>query len=98
MILYICTKIDALFCAVFRYYILLKHRKTLAVCMLCGCTLGKTVIIVTHHMGIAQHCERIHEIADGKLVKYIKKTALTCICQHGFLRELSASDAEYFFV
>lgn len=69
LILYICTKIDTLFCAVFRYYILLKHRKTLAVCMLCGCTRRKTVIIVTHDMGIAQQCERIIEIADGKLVK-----------------------------
>ena len=29
---------------------------------------GKTVIIVTHDMGIAQQCERIIEIADGKLV------------------------------
>ena len=28
---------------------------------------GKTVIIVTHDMGIAQQCERIIEIADGKL-------------------------------
>ena len=29
---------------------------------------GKTVIIVTHDMGIAQQCERIIEITDGKLV------------------------------
>ncbi len=29
---------------------------------------GKTVIIVTHDIGIAQQCERIIEIADGKLV------------------------------
>lgn len=29
---------------------------------------GKTVIIVTHDMGIAQQCERMIEIADGKLV------------------------------
>lgn len=28
---------------------------------------GKTVIIVTHDMGIAQQCERIIEITDGKL-------------------------------
>ena len=28
---------------------------------------GKTVIIVTHDMGIAQQCERIIDIADGKL-------------------------------
>lgn len=29
---------------------------------------GKTVIIVTHDMGIAQQCERIIEIADGKIL------------------------------
>ena len=45
LILYICTKIDTLFCAVFLYYILLKRRKTLAVCMLCGCTRGKAVLM-----------------------------------------------------
>lgn len=28
---------------------------------------GKTVIIVTHDMGIAKQCERIIEIADGQL-------------------------------
>ena len=29
---------------------------------------GKTVIIVTHDMGIAEQCERIIEIADGNIV------------------------------
>jgi len=29
---------------------------------------GKTVIIVTHDMGIAEQCGRIIEIADGKLM------------------------------
>lgn len=29
---------------------------------------GKTIIIVTHDMGIAQQCDRIIEIADGKIV------------------------------
>ena len=29
---------------------------------------GKTVIIVTHDMGVAEQCERIIEIADGKIV------------------------------
>ena len=29
---------------------------------------GKTIIIVTHDLGIAQQCERIIEIADGKVL------------------------------
>ena len=29
---------------------------------------GKTVIIVTHDMGIAQQCERIIEIMDGRII------------------------------
>ena len=28
---------------------------------------GKTVIIVTHDMGVAEQCERIIEIADGRI-------------------------------
>ncbi|MBR2481859.1 MAG: ABC transporter ATP-binding protein, partial [Oscillospiraceae bacterium] len=30
---------------------------------------GKTVIIVTHDMGVAQQCDRIIEISDGLIVK-----------------------------
>lgn len=30
---------------------------------------GKTVMIVTHDMGVAQQCERIIEISDGNLIK-----------------------------
>lgn len=30
--------------------------------------LGKTVIIVTHDMGVAEQCERIIEIADGQIM------------------------------
>ena len=29
---------------------------------------GKTVIIVTHDMGVAEQCDRIIEIADGQIV------------------------------
>ena len=29
---------------------------------------GKTVIIVTHDMGVAQQCDRIIEISDGLIV------------------------------
>ena len=29
---------------------------------------GKTVIIVTHDMGVAEQCERIIEISDGNIV------------------------------
>lgn len=30
---------------------------------------GKTIIIVTHDMGIAEQCQRIIEISDGRIVK-----------------------------
>ena len=29
---------------------------------------GKTVIIVTHDMGVAEQCDRIIEIADGQII------------------------------
>lgn len=30
---------------------------------------GKTVVIVTHDMGVAQRCVRIIEISDGRVVR-----------------------------
>ena len=30
---------------------------------------GKTIIIVTHDMGVAQQCERMIEIRDGRIVE-----------------------------
>ena len=39
-------------------------------------THGTTLILITHDMALAEHCRRVISMADGKIVRDVRRTGL----------------------